>query len=314
MISIVRTIAKLCAVIAAVAAIQPTTLSYAADTVAYASATGSGISCTVAQPCGDLPTAIGTALAAAGTGIARVICLTPVSTVETVGHASLFSNQTIEVDCPQGFTTQIQFLNLNVTGVFRGVTFTRSLFGSSILFQGNGTLILEDCAFVDVNTTPLSIQPVGAVHLVIRNCRFSNSSSGMLLKPAAGGSITATLDHVTITGNAAGGIKIDTTNGAVTVDITDSIISNNVGNGINVVGNAGGQAVVSIKNSVIAKNGVAGVQVNGANAGVMIATTLLDQNATGALSVLGGGSLLTYGNNSIVGPQGSNFTGTAALK
>jgi hypothetical protein len=184
---------------------------------------------------------------------------------------------------------------------------------SSILFYGNGTLTLENCAFMDVTETALDLEPTGPLHLVIKNCRFSDNPSGLLLKPAAGGSITATLDHVTITNNTGGGIKIDTTNGPVTLDVTDSVISNNGGNGINAVGNAGGQAIVSIKNSVIARNGVAGVQANGTNAGVLISTTLLDQNASGATSVVGGGNMFTYGNNDVVGSMGSGFTGTAPL-
>ena len=128
-----------------------------------------------------------------------------------------------------------------------------------------------------------------------------------------GGSIKATLDHVTITGNSGGGIKIDTTNGAVTVDITDSEISGNGGNGINAVGGAG-QAVVSIKNSVIAKNGVAGVQANGASAGILIANTLLDQNAAGATSIVANGNMFTYGNNQVVGSPGSGFNHSAGLQ
>jgi hypothetical protein len=313
MISIIRTISKLCVVIATVAATPPTTLSYAADSVAYVSSTGSGSSCTATEPCGTLPTAIDVALIAAGTDIARVICLTPVSTPENVSIPSPFSNQTIEVDCPLGFTTAIQFLNSNMTGVFRGVTFTRSIVGSSIVFQGSGTLILENCAFVDLTSTPLDIEPNGPVHLVIRNCRISNSVSGMLLKPAAGGSITATLDHVTITGNTGGGIKTDTTNGAVTVDINDSVISNNGGNGVNAISGTS-QNMVSIKNSVIAKNAVAGIQANGSNAAALIATTLLDTNGTGATSVVAGGHMLSYGNNQIVGSSGSGFTGSAPLQ
>jgi hypothetical protein len=60
---------------------------------------------------------------------------------------------------------------------------------------------------------------------------------------------------------------------------------------------------VSIKNSLIARNGVAGVQANGASAGVHIATRLLDQNAAGATTVVNGRNLFTYGN--IVGSLGS---------
>jgi hypothetical protein len=313
MITLIRATAKLCVAIATVAAIQPTTLSYAADSVAYASSGSSG-TCTVTQPCATIQQAILTALAAAGTDIARVICLTPVADPENMGLGSLASNQTIEVDCPMGFMTTIQFANPNIAATIRGVTFIRSTFGSSIVSESSGTLILEDCAFVNGLYTPLDIEPNGPLQLVIKNCRISADSSGILLKPKAGGSITATLDHVTITGNTGGGIKVDTTNGPVTLDVTDSVVSNNGGNGINAVGNAGGQAMVSIKNSVIAKNAVAGVQANGANAGVLVQTTLFDQNATGATSVVGGGHISTYGNNSIVGSSGSGFTGSAPLQ
>ena len=48
--------------------------------------------------------------------------------------------------------------------------------------------------------------------------------------------MSAVFDHVTIANNLGGGIKIDTSNGSVTLDITDSVITNNGGNGINAVG------------------------------------------------------------------------------
>jgi hypothetical protein len=47
------------------------------------------------------------------------------------------------------------------------------------------------------------------------------------------------------------------------------------------------------------------MQVNGATAAAMIDTTLLDSGATSATSVVGGGHMLTYGNNRIVGAAGS---------
>jgi hypothetical protein len=86
------------------------------------------------------------------------------------------------------------------------------------------------------------------------------------------------------------------------------------GNGLNAVGGAGGPAIFNISRSVIAKNGTAGVQVNGATAAAMIDTTLLDSNATGATAVVAGGHILTYSNNRIVGGAGSGFTGPAALQ
>jgi hypothetical protein len=72
--------------------------------------------------------------------------------------------------------------------------------------------------------------------------------------------------------------------------------------------------MLNIKNSVIAHNGSAGVQANGATAAALINNTLLDSNGTGATTTINGGGVLTYGNNSIVGSAGSGFTGTAPLQ
>ena len=77
---------------------------------------------------------------------------------------------------------------------------------------------------------------------------------------------------------------------------------------------AGGPAMLNVHNSVIAKNGQAGVTGNGATAAVMLDTTLLDSNASGATVVVNGGHILTYGNNRIVGTDGSGFTGSATLR
>jgi hypothetical protein len=178
---------------------------------------------------------------------------------------------------------------------------------------GSGTLIFDNCAFANFFGPALDIEPNAAFNLVITNSRISSSASGVLLKPAAGGSIKATLDRVTITGNNGGGIKTDSTNGTVDLGVTDSEISNNVGNGINLVGSAN-QNMLNLSRTVIAKSGVAGLQANGANAGVLVDTTLFDTNASGATSVVAGGHILTYGNNRIVGSSGSGFTGSASLQ
>jgi parallel beta helix pectate lyase-like protein len=316
MFSMIRTIAKLCTVFAAGAAILPTTRSYA-DSVAFVSSTGSNnnVNCTFTQPCLSFDQAIGDALSPSG-GIGRVICLSAVASASNLAAFVTVNNQTLEIDCPLGgFFPTIGFQGKNNTGRLRNMTFPDTANGSVLTFPGSGTLILENCSFVDDSSgVPIDLEPTGPLNVVIRNSRISNSASGILLKPAAGGSIKATLDHIVVTANAGGGIKVDTTNGAVTVDITDSVVSNNGGNGLNAVGGAGGPAMFNISRSVIAKNAVAGIQVNGATAAAMIDTTLLDSNASGATSVVAGGHMLTYGNNRIVGTAGSGFTGSAALQ
>jgi hypothetical protein len=312
----IRALAKLFIIM--LAATLPAAPSHAGSLVlTYMSATGTGNVCSVTQPCTDFSSAIGSALSATGQG--RVICLSPVSGSSAGAPDIQGSGLILEIDCPLGgFQQALRFEATGSTERLRGMTLTGAGgLNYGLLHDGSGTLILEDCKFVDtaLSGSALDIEPVGPLNLVIRNCRISNSSGGgILLKPNAGGSINATLDHVTIADNSGGGIKIDTTNGPVTLDITDSVVSGNSGNGVNAVGNAGGQTMVSIKNSVIAKNGATGVQANGANAGVLMQMTLLDQNAAGATAVVNGGGILTYGNNSIVGARGAGFTGSAGLQ
>jgi hypothetical protein len=224
-------------------------------------------------------------------------------------------NKSLTIDCA-GTAGSIDGIEVNNSGggvvTLKNFTIGGNTY-NGIYWIGGGTLILENVHFIGAITDEIIAQPSSPSTLIVRNCVFDNGASAIVLRPATSGSLSAVFDHVTISGNTGGGIRIDTTNGPVTVDITDSTISNNGGNGINALGNAGGQAMVSIKNSVIAKNGAAGVQANGANAGVLISTTLLDQNAAGATTVVNGGNLLTYGNNDVVGSIGSGFTGTAAL-
>jgi hypothetical protein len=299
----IRFIAKLFTVAAVLAIFLPVQPS-SAQNVAYVSATGGGSTCSQTAPCATILAAADSLIASGG----RVVCVTP-STQDGFAIDGNFA-----FDCPS--TTWTGGITLE-PGV---VTFEHIVFNElnnspsfGIKVQTGGTVIFEDCDIEQFTGTALDIEPNGALNLVIKNSRISNNVSGVLIKPAAGGSVTATFDGVTIVDNSGGGLKTDTTNGLVSVDISNSTISKNSGNGMNAVGGAGGPNMFNIHNSVVAKNGAAGVQVNGATAAAMVDTTLLDSNATGATAVVNGGHILTYGNNRTVGSPGSGFTGTAPL-
>jgi hypothetical protein len=299
----IRIIAKLFAVTVVLTALLAVAPVRAQTQTAYVSATGGSGTCTQTVPCASIAQAV---MALTGAGSGRIVCVTPV----TQNDGFDFNAVTLAFDCPltswageagslSGSNSVLKFQHIDFNG-----------FG--LQFAGSGTLIFEDCVFENNNSTALQLEPTGALNLVMTNSRISNSPSGVLIEPGSGGSVNARFDRVTITQNSGGGIKTNTANGPVTVDIIDSVVSDNAGNGINAVAGAS-QNIISIKNSVIAGNGVAGVQSNGVNAGVLISTTLLDQNAAGATSVVGGGNMFTYGNNDIVGTMGSGFTGTATL-
>jgi hypothetical protein len=205
-----------------------------------------------------------------------------------------------------GTNQVVKIRNLTMSGTAGG--------SSAIKVTGSGTLILENCIFDNFLGLALDIEPNGLFNLAITNSRISNSGAGALIKPAAGGSLTGTLDGVTITGNSGGGLKADATNGPVTVDFSNSTITNNAGNGMNAAYGAGGHAMFNIHNSVIAKNGAARIQANGLFAAALVDTTLLDSNAAGATSAVNSGRVITYGTNRVFGTAGSGFTGSVPLQ
>jgi hypothetical protein len=304
----IRIIAKLFAVTVVLTAFLHVAPLLAAPVI-WISSTGSDANpCTAAQPCATLAGAVGR-LDIAG----QMNCLNSPGFNEflTLGGTNL----TIDcagvwvMDNSSPFTLRlsgdqvVKIRNLTFSGAPGGV--------SAIKVTGNGTLILENCVFENFSGTALDIEPNGAFNLVMKNSRISNNAAGILIKPAAGGSVTATLNGVTIADNTGGGMKTDTTNGSVRVDIANSTINNNAGNGLNAVSGAGGANMLMLKNDFIESNGAAGVQANGANAAVLVNNTVLDTNMAGATSIVGGGRILTYGNNNIVGTIGSGFTGTA---
>jgi hypothetical protein len=316
----IQVTAKLFAVAAVLAMCLPVQPSSAGN-VSYMSATGGG-ACTAASPCDTFVSALASLLPGGG----RVLCLEPVADTFsfTLGGEG---NAEIDVDCPAGSWAGniagapiFTFAQPNLTLTFRNMSFN-GVGGATSAIKvgqgGSGTLIFENCVFENFSGTVFDVEPSGAFNLVIKNSRISNSAAGVLIQPATGGSVTATFDGVTIVENNGGGLKTDTINGPINLAISNSTISKNGGNGMNAVGNGGGAALqnmLTLKNDVIASNGSAGVQANGGNAAVLVNNTVLDTNAAGATSTVNDGRVLTYGNNSIVGPVGSGFNGTASLQ
>ena len=301
----IRIIAKLFAVAVGFTICLPV-LPSSAENVAFVSATGTSGPCAQTAPCASIFQAI---VSLPNTG-GRIVCATPVS--ETGGFN--FSGGTWVFDCPSA----VMHGNLTISGnavlKFQHMSFSLGANKIFVSAGGGGTLIYDDCVLEDATGTPLDVEPAFPLNLVIKNSRVSNNTAaGVLIKPASGGSVVASFDGVTITKNA-GGLRTDSTNGAVRVDISNSTISNNADNGLIALGGAGGINIVTLKSDVVASNGQAGIEASGANALILVNNAVLDQNVAGAISVVSGGHINTYGNNSIIGNPGSAWTGTAPLQ
>jgi hypothetical protein len=305
----IRIIAKLFAVTIVLTAFLHVAPLFAVP-ITWISNTGNDSSndCSATNPCQTIQGGL-----AVLDNFGQVSCLNAPRTV-----ASIVFGTSSTIDCASVWQPPMGAIALALVGnlqtKIRNVTFSGGTGGlTAIKVTGSGTLIFENCVLENLSGAALDIEPNGPLTLVITNSRMSNNASGMLLKPAAGGSIKATFDHVVITSSTGGGIKSDSTNGVVNLDVSDSEISNNGGNGINLVGSAN-QNMLNVSRTIIAKNAVAGLQVNGATTAALVDTTLFDTNTSGATSVVGGGHVLTYANNRIVGSAGSGFTGPAALQ
>lgn len=270
----------------------------------YVSASGGGTACTFSAPCSNMQNAVN---ATAGGGI--VSCLD-----ENDYSYGVTISTSLTIDCG-GWTSVAGPFTVSGSGIevtIRNLTTFSELVPAIMLTQG-AALTVDNVHFFSCSDA-LSVTTNTASKLVVKNSLFEYNSTGILIDPSSGGSVNATLDHVTITNNNGGGFKIETTNGPVTVDVTDSSISYNSGNGLNAVSGAGGAAIFNIEHSIIADNGVAGIQANGSSAAAIVDTTLLDSNGSGATNAIGGGRVLTYGTNRIVGAAGSGFTGSALLQ
>jgi Right handed beta helix region len=266
------------------------------------SGSGSGTICSPAQPC-----TFSEAVSEAATDPSvQIGCAdsTPNSFGVTITHS-------VTINCA-GTNGSIGAITI-ADGAIVVLRNLRVDLNSVLITLQNGTLIMDNVQLSSAFQNAILAQPSSASKIVLKNCLIDSSASGILLKPAAGGSINATLDHVVITGNTGIGISTDSADGTINLDITDSEISYNGSVGVN-ARSGGSQNMVSIKNSVITKNSAQGVHANGANVGITVQTTLLDQNVGGATSIVLGGHITTYGNNSIIGSSGSGFSGTASLQ
>jgi hypothetical protein len=307
------------------ASILPTPVQ-AGSTVSWVSGTGSDNNtvslCQRLAPCQTLRAAL-TVTLPGGT----IFCADPGVTIG--GTPSLTISSDVTIDCSEGVHAVVGSLGggapivistagINVTirnlAVY-AVDIPDSPNPIGIDITAAAVVRLENCKIFGFSGPGVEVAPSSGNAVVkIQDSAITRNTAGVLVAPTGSGSASISIDRSRIENNNGGGMKTDTTSGAINATISDSSVSFNAGNGVNAVGGSGAQNMLYIRNSVIASNGNAGIQANGTNAAALVNGSVLDSNTAGATAVIGGGRILTYGNNSIIGPVGSNFTGTTPLQ
>jgi hypothetical protein len=188
-----------------------------------------------------------------------------------------------------------------------------------IVFQSGSSLTITNCIVqnfvrnVSVSTSGngVLLQPTtGTVTFAITNSTFSNNGFfGLYYDPPSGSTATAngTIDHVVATNNVADGIAINTSvgGGSAAVAISNSISSNNSGDGIDIL-NSSAALAVSIDNSTVTSNYFGIVAYSTSN--VLLGRTVITANTSvGVQNSTSPNTFYSYSDNRING----NGTGSA---
>jgi hypothetical protein len=312
----------------ALASILPTTVQAQTVTEAWISGIGSdnntSSNCQRSAPCLTLSAAL-TVTRSGATIFCSDPDLTDAGVNDNRQNLPVTISTTVTIDCSEGFNAVVgsifggEAILINTAGItvtFRNLTiYSTNTNPIGIDITAAAVVRLENCKIFGFATAGVEVAPSsGNVVVKIQDSTITQNNAGILVAPTGSASVSMSIDRSRIENNTGGGMKTVTTNGAINASISDSSVSFNSGNGLNVVSGSGAQNMLSLTRDIIASNGAAGVQANGATSAALIDTTLLDSNTAGATASVGGGRLLTYGTNRIVGSSGSGFTGTASLQ
>jgi hypothetical protein len=190
-------------------------------------------------------------------------------------------------------TDTIVLRNLDINGVGTGL--------NGIRFIAGGTLEVENCRIYDFTQRGIDFVPSGVSHLLVKDSTISKNPSNLsggaiFIKPASGGSAIVSVDRTRMERSLFGLRAED--NSKVTVSNSEAI--NNVNNGFLAVSTSAA-VELNLESCVAANNtGAFGVVASGAAATVRISNVTVTNNNTG-LSAIGGGALISFGNNRVAG-------------
>lgn len=184
--------------------------------------------------------------------------------------------------------------------ILRGISINGGGNGlNGVRFIAGGKLHIENASMSGFTGQGILFNPTGASSLFIHRTTIEKSAGGAIhVIPQAGGSATVVLDGVAMRGNGRGLRAEDRSK----VVVNNSISTDSPGNGF-IATAAANPVDMTLENTVSSLNGTAGVHA-GPLATVRISNVTATQNGVG-LS-LGGGAIVSFGNNRIHGNTGGN--------
>jgi hypothetical protein len=311
----------------ALAAVFPAAPARATGTLTRTFVSSSGVDtnpCTITQPCATFAhayslTAPDGIIAALDPGKYGPLTITGPITINGNGWAAITGTAQGAAITINGGSGNIILTGLELDGA--GAAY------DGILFNSGSNLTVTNCTiqnFIENGNDVTSgdgifIGPnTGALSFVVTNTTLSyNGYAGFFYYPGvnsgnATGNVNGVIDHVVATNNITG-IQINTEEafGLTTVAISNSIVSNNSLQGINIADNESGTdsapyLIVSVDNTAISGNGTGLVVADTSK--VLLGRSAITGNGTG-INASNESFFFTYKDNRING-NGTNISGT----
>jgi hypothetical protein len=302
-------IALLSAVVGTIlVAMLPGTPAQAVNDPTWVSSTGNGTACTRTAPCADFQTALN----ATNDG-GEIDC---VDAGNFTNGPVLTISKSITIDCGGTLGGHSELvLTVNGAGIvvrLRNMSFRGAGVGAGgIVFTNGAALYVENCViygYAGGAGQGIHFAPPDGVtatlHItdsIINNNGLEASGGGIAIQPAGSGSARVVIERSRIEGNTYGIFAVGTgSTGVIIVHVRDSVVTNNVFDGIGAYTSAGHSTIsMTVDRSSSLLNGGNGILAQGSPAFVFLANSTVMSNVTGLNA--SGGTIVSYQNNQLTG-------------
>jgi hypothetical protein len=295
----------------AFAAMLPVTPALAQrDRVFVASYGSDSNPCTFGSPCKTFQQAVNvvaqggevTAIDSAGFGtitIQHSVTITSPNGVEAGIAAPASGAAAITINAGSGDIVRLNGLTLDGDAVANS---------TGIKFNSGGSLEIQNSVIRNFANEGIAFFPDSSTlsSLSVSDTLSSDNSIGISVIPAGSGTTNGVLDHVRMENNSYAGVNIYTTTQFTNVTVSDSVISNG---GYGIFSNSNGVTPVNVmvRSVTIANNVGYGLVGQYGDNTIWVTRSTITGNGTGWSANMGA-SVLSFGDNNIIGNAGGNST------
>jgi hypothetical protein len=228
----------------------------------------------------------------------------------TAGEAGVLLSSGIGITINAGSTGVVYLSGLDIEGLNSGV-------GSGVQINSAHRVTIQNCVIQGFLNDGIDATPNNSMTLEIKDTTVTNIFfNGVNIEPSGGATVYASIDHSLIQNNKGMGVRAaGDSGGAVLLGISDSSMSLNGGNGLDVVSGTANAKANVIRSSFVTNGGfgIEADQSGGGNASVIVGSSMFADDLGGAIGLVAGGTVYSLGNNQLSGPPGNSPTPLSAF-